>query len=207
MFFQLSCDYNMMPLQNPISFGLGRGPYTMSRNCFMGEDLTKHTLEYMHQFFNVYKNDRKYYEVRLISGHEFSGENLQFIDEHLSDSLHRLQAEGHLDNTIVYLYSDHGNHLNFLFWKTRSGVSEIMNPFMFVMVPEWFAEEGGVGEKLEANTQRLCSHFDLFWSDLRLVNATRIDYRVKKGKSLFHEVIGVNRTCKDAMVAEKCNCH
>jgi arylsulfatase A-like enzyme len=54
-----------------------------------------------------------------------------------------MDEKGHLDNTIVYLYSDHGDHLNFLTLKTQSGQGERMNPAMFVMLPEDLDEEVG----------------------------------------------------------------
>lgn len=33
MMYQLACDYNAMPKDNPLTFGFGRGPYAVSRKC------------------------------------------------------------------------------------------------------------------------------------------------------------------------------
>ena len=47
-----------------------------------------------------------------------------------------MDKKGHLDNTVVYLYGDHGDHMNFLFHNKKSGFSEKLNPALFVMLPK-----------------------------------------------------------------------
>jgi membrane-anchored protein YejM (alkaline phosphatase superfamily) len=149
MFYQPSCDWNNMPKKDPFTFGFGRGPYSVSRNCFVKQDLSSMSLEYMYKFWKTYPEDRKYFTARIISAHEFSGENSRFLDPVLAEWLEKFDSEGLLDDTIVNLYSDHGDHIDFLMWKTKSGYSELMNPFMFIMVPDHIADEHH--QNLEAN--------------------------------------------------------
>lgn len=40
MFYEFACDYNNMPFKNPFSFGMGRGPFSIRRNCFLGRDMS-----------------------------------------------------------------------------------------------------------------------------------------------------------------------
>ena len=76
--FQVSCDYHNNPLDGSLFF-IGRGPYSASKNCYMGRDLATPHLEYALDFFRTYKKERKYFTVRFIDPHEFTGELNNFI--------------------------------------------------------------------------------------------------------------------------------
>ena len=73
-FFQAGCDPNNLPIESPFTFGLSRGPFTVHRNCFLRKDLLSYSIDYTKQFFDTYKQKRKYYSLRIIDGHEATGE-------------------------------------------------------------------------------------------------------------------------------------
>lgn len=195
-----------MPKDNPLSFGLGKGPYTASRNCFMKKDLSEITLDYMHEFFNVYKDKRKFYSIRLIAAHEFTGENSRYLDPILAKSLQRLDEEGHLDNTIVHFYSDHGDHINFFMWNTQAGESEMMNPFLFEMIPKKFAEKNNVEKNLIENQQKFFSHFVLFNTDIQYLEEEIKDEKAWKKPSLFYDILSDKNDCTSEGILEHCKC-
>lgn len=196
----------MMPKENPLSFGLGKGPYTVARNCFMKRDLSEITLDYMHEFFNTYKDKRKMFSMRLIAAHEFSGENSRYLDPILARSLERLDKEGHLDNTIVHLYSDHGDHINFFMWSSESGESEMMNPFFVEMIPKKLAEKGDIEKNLIKNQQRFFTHYVLFNTDLKYLGLERDNELIWDKPSLFYDIISEDNDCSSEGVLEKCKC-
>ena len=77
-------------------------------------------------------------------------ENTAYIDEELSQSLKRLEEKGHLENTVTFLYSDHGDHMNYLLWMaTKSGATDRMNPFMMSLIPSSLDEK--IHENLRGN--------------------------------------------------------
>jgi len=162
MYYQISCDHNLLPAENPFGFGMTRGPYSVTRNCFMGRDLAGTSLDYMTKFFDTYKDDRKFFTIRIIAGHEFTGENNWYTDVELAKYLGVLEDKGHLQKSVLLLFSDHGDHIDYLMWQTKSGYSELMNPFLFVMVPDHLDEK--IGEKLKVNQQRLMTHYEIFRS-------------------------------------------
>ena len=204
MFYQLACDYNSMPKDNPLSFGFGRGPYSVSRNCIFERDLAGTSLEYMEKFFDTYKDYRKFFTARIISAHEFTGENNHYIDPQVEKYLRRLDNKGHLDDTIVWIYSDHGDHIDFIMWNTKSGYSELMNPPLFVMIPEHLDKE--IGHTLKANEQKLLTHYEIFQSDIRYMKQDA-GKKVVPGPALFYDIVKTKRTCKTANVYEDCKCH
>lgn len=205
MFFQIACDYNNFPKINPLSFGLGKGPYTVNRNCFMKKDLSSISLDYMHEFFNTYKTKRKMFSARLITAHEFTGENSRFLDPILAKSLERLDREGHLENTIVHLYSDHGDHIDFFLWSTQSGESEMMNPFMFEIIPKKLAEKENVEKNLIENQQKMFTHYNLFSTDLKYLGL-KADDKVIMKPSLFYDILSDENDCISERVTEYCKC-
>lgn len=86
------------------------------------------TLDYVHDFFKVYKGKRKYAYIPILAGHSLLEKNHEFIDEHLVKFLENLEKDGFLNNTIIQLYSDHGDHLNGLLRETYSGRVERTHP-------------------------------------------------------------------------------
>jgi hypothetical protein len=109
---QAACDPNNFRSKDPYSFGMVRGPFGVSRNCFGGESLVKMVFDYTFEFFETYKNKRKYFNVRLLEPHEFTGIANKFTDLELANFLNKMESSGHMDNTILQIYSDHGDHIN-----------------------------------------------------------------------------------------------
>jgi len=142
------CDYNNMPLINPHSFGFTRGPYSMSKKCLFNRDIIEQSFNYMEQFFDTYKNYRKFFSIKINQAHEFSTLNSWFTDPKLEKALRNLEKKGHLEDTIVWIYSDHGQHVNFI-QRSEAGRTKQMNPFMFVMIPKELDEL--IGSNLEHN--------------------------------------------------------
>ena len=203
IFTQISCDYNLRPKEGSYSFGLSVGPYTACRNCFMKQDLGVIVLDYAYEFFETYKNDRKYFQVRIISAHEFTGENNWYVDVELARFLKKFESSGHLNNTLLMVYSDHGDHIDYFLWSTISGYAEMVNPFMFVVVPE--ALDRVIGKNLRANQQRLISHYEIFRSVVKYFGR-EFDKNVIEGPNIFYMEVPKRRTCIDALVNEECRC-
>ena len=205
LFLQLTCDYNSVDASNPYNFGLGIGPYTISKKCFSGKTLSRIALEYMNKFFNLYSKERKFYHLRLIGAHEFTGETNRFLDEELSTALRQLDKDGHLQNTITWIYSDHGDHINSALWKkTVSGYAEMVNPFMFLVIPD--ALDKQIAENLKANQQKLITHYDIFRS---VIKYWKLPFAkdVVQSQSLFYDKIDSNRTCLSEIYDQSdCRC-
>jgi len=113
------------------------------------------------------------------------------VDPIIEDMLQYLDKNGHLENTILYIYSDHGDHINPIGYKTISGKVERFNPFFFMMVPSQINMKNG--EQLRANTQRLTIPDDVFETNLEYLGFER---QHEIGISLMNNIIPIYRTCK-----------
>lgn len=200
-----ACDDNLLPWKNRFTFGFGRGPYTITRNCFLGKDALQYQVDYAKQFFDTYKYERKFYSMHIIDSHEMTGELAEMtIDPLIDELINYLEKQGHLDKTIVHLYSDHGDHVNPIAFKTESGKIERFNPFYALMIPASLARR--VEENLVTNTQRLTTAFDLFETNMEYLG---YDRQYPNGRSLMKEVIPANATCKDRFPVDyedECKC-
>lgn len=190
---QPACDPNMLPLDDPFTFGLSAGPFTVTRKCFLKKDLLTYSVDYTRQFFDAYADKRRYFSLRVIEGHEFTGElNDKVVDPEINGLLEYLMEKGHLKYTIVRMFSDHGDHINPLGYKTDSGRQERYNPFLWILIPKALKER--MGKSLEVNTQRLLIAYDFFASDMELIGVKK---EYKYGKDFYQDEIPASRTCAD----------
>jgi arylsulfatase A-like enzyme len=114
------------------------------------------------------------------------------LDDPLSKFLDQMISEGHLDNTLVYLYSDHGDHINFIFNETPSFKSELFNPLLVVLLPD--SQKEIMGKIIESNTQKLLTHRDIFASDMKYLGFG--NQKQVKGTSLLQDQVP-DRSCHD----------
>ena len=123
----------------------------------------------------------------------------------IADFLETLDKEGHLDNTIVEMFGDHGDHMNFFLQKTKSGISEKVNPMLVVTVPDTYKER--IGDNLEKNTQKLLSHLDLFASDLAIVGFDVSSFNgFYHGVDFFTQQAPVRDCAKASIESRHCQC-
>ncbi|BFZ21863.1 hypothetical protein BsWGS_24902 [Bradybaena similaris] len=136
--------------------------------------------------------------------------NVKRFDEHFYNFYKLMREKGHLNNTLVIAFSDHGATYG-AFRNSVNGHFELLTPYTILTFPEWFLKKyPDVAENLRTNTKRLTSHFD--------TRATLLDLLyfksdnppplapIRHGMSLFKE-IPWNRTCVDASIPpEFCLC-
>ncbi|XP_076447072.1 uncharacterized protein LOC143284270 [Babylonia areolata] len=122
-------------------------------------------------------------------------------DPHLA-FLKTFRAEGHLNNTILIYYSDHGNRFGEM-RSTYVGKAEERLPFLFFVFPRWFQSRyPKLYQNLQVNSNRLTTPFDVFET---LKDILYFDGRdrpasvTQRGISLFRE-IPESRSCAHAHI-------
>lgn len=195
----------MTPFDDPAGKIFSYGPFSLSRNCFAGRSLESYAFEYADQFFKTYPKDRKFFTTRITAPHEGTMESGKFVDVELRKLLDKLDSRGDLDNTLLVMYSDHGNHLNRIILNTVSGETESKNPFFFVMVPDWFDSKHG--ENLFYNRQKITTHFDIFESFWKLVSTDeKHEGGMESGVYSFFEEREKDLKCEEKNVPSACVC-
>ncbi|XP_050506437.1 uncharacterized protein LOC126884531 [Diabrotica virgifera virgifera] len=145
----------------------------------------------------------------------FSHENVNCpssMDDDFELYFKKLAAKGHMDDSIIIFFSDHG----FRFGKIRltpTGWLEERLPFMYIWVPERFRMAHAESYQILAeNSKQLTSPYDIYMTlqDLLSFSNPNFTPQPAKGCSTCHSLfkpVSPERTCKEAGIPEHyCTC-
>ncbi|KAJ1858903.1 hypothetical protein LPJ57_006993, partial [Coemansia sp. RSA 486] len=99
------------------SFGNFKGPFSIIARCLYGRHVHEYGFDYInqlrHELRSVEQSRRRPYMMmlNLMEGHEGTGEVLRTLDNRLSVFLEDLRTSGELEDTALFLLSDHGLHM------------------------------------------------------------------------------------------------
>lgn len=158
-------------------------------------------LDQMKHMYRVYKDRPKF----MFGFHgELSHDSYNLIgaaDNDLKEWLEWFKSEGHLNNTLLILMSDHGHRFAEV-RNTQQGKLEERLPWFSFILPPWFETAYPMAAaNLRRNIHRLTTPFDIYPT----LNSVLIPPPFIKGNishrsiSLFQEV-PKERTCADAFI-------
>ena len=142
------------------------------------------------------------------------------VPDKMDNDFRKFLSNLELDNTLLIIFSDHGNRLKFYSYATEMGKFEKHSPFLSIRVPNKMTRTKYY-QNMKQNTDKLISFFDLFQTLRQFLylnkhgttsghehefNMNSIKDRVRRGTSLF-EQISKDRSCDEAYIpAELCPC-
>jgi hypothetical protein len=190
------------------------GPYGLTHRCLSGKNVHTYSFDYIDKFWNTYSDVPKFLTSAFIEGHEITGDIIEDVDADMAKFITRFKKEGHLDNTILLIMSDHGLHSGLPPIFTESGRIEHFNPLQFWFIPNHILnkyESSGMRENLVTNSQRLVTAFDIHETLKHILDLTHEPPPAKPlqyGESLFTDRISPMRTCSSVKVPMQwCKCH
>ena len=159
------CDPNYSSEDSP--YPLFSGPYGLLRKCLFGLDSFKFLIEFGNQFWNIYKDNKKYLRLSFQDGHEPTGQVIKYLDEHLYNYLNKLYESNLLNDTALFILSDHGNsYFNYIYYyilKSDDSMIERGYATLFIILPskrkKIFNET--MYDSIYKNQQALISPFDI----------------------------------------------
>ncbi|XP_050512127.1 uncharacterized protein LOC126888178 [Diabrotica virgifera virgifera] len=173
----------------------------------------KEHLKYMTNFIRTMKeNSLKYFGFFWENSISHDDLNLPRIgDDDYYAVFKYLKENGHLNNTVLFVMSDHG-----IRWggirSTFQGMMEERLPFLYVYLPEWYRHKyQQLYNNLQKNSLLLTTPFDLHETFVDLLNIENIDnnnnsINTSRGVSLLRG-ISEYRTCEDTgIVSHWCTC-
>ena len=193
--FAMFCDTNFVDKKN--RWSILKGKNSILRKCLYEKDSFEYEFDYILQFLEAYKNERKFFKICFGDGHEITMEVVKYIDESLSKFL-KIILEKYFDNkTSIILLSDHGAHLagfhDIFFFKEKN--IEKYLAMLFMILPENNYNKTA----LMINQQRFITPFDIHDTLLDMINVDKKKYpqMIDKGQSLFQEINGLKRYCSN----------
>ena len=144
-----------------------------------------------------------------------------YIDRKFKEMVENFEKLGYLDNTLLFVFSDHGSRLASYAYKTETGVIEENLPFVSMRLPKklWNTR---YHLNAEMNKNKLVTGFDLYQTlrqfyhinanysnelDEKQFKLNDKNIRQLRGISLLEE-IPINRSCSDAFIPDVyCSCN
>lgn len=175
--------------------------------CVMDQLETDILLDYVLRIVKMAATTGPYFALVYLSRitHDYI-EGAGTIDDSIHKFLDDLHSEGHLTNTVVLLFSDHGMRYGEI-RNTYIGKLEERLPLLNILLPKTFSEtHGKYMNNLEINTKRLTTPFDVHEFLRHLLLQDDYTPSSEKGVSLMN-AIPTNRSCESAYISPHwCTC-
>lgn len=116
-------------------------------------------LQYLKRFFDTYSTERKFAFSFLVEIAHNNQNILNLADIDIYKFFKGLKEDGHLENTIVFMFSDHGPKTGETFYTARV---EKSLPMQYIILPEKLKQSyPQIPKHLAENAKKLTTHFDL----------------------------------------------
>ena len=188
------CDPNYYNPEN--RFTPYMGPYSIRRRCLYGKDTFEYVLDYGIKFWETYLDEHKFLRLSFQDAHEGTLEVVKYLDKKLAKFLEYFDNKKYLDDTAIFLVSDHGNNMIGFYniFQVEDYVLEKTLGTWFMILPKKF----NLNEKnLEINQQRLVTPYDIHDTILDIFGYKLKDKVLsRKGKTVFEEINGLERDCE-----------
>ena len=207
-----SCDPNIYE----IGYSFLYSTNGIIKKCLYGKENFEHILDYALQFWNVYKNNKRFLRIVNSYAHEYTGEKSKYTDDSLYNFLKELYRNEQMENTTLYIAADHGYVGLFGIYeilKSNDWETEYALPILIIIETD---KKNIPYEKqfnnIQKNQQNLVTPFDIYYTLMQ--NLYGINYRnyllyknLRNGESLFNYINPKDRTCDKYKIPDiHCKC-
>ena len=203
----LFCDTNL--LDKNMFWAYEQGENSIFRKCLYGKDSHEYMFEYMSQFLEAYKDERKLMRMCFLDSHEATQQVIKYLDDPLFNFLKLIYDKYYDEKTAIIFLSDHGGKLPgpyaVLFleeWKYEQELS-----VLFLVLPENNTKyDKNIVLK---NEKRFLSDYDVYHTLMDYINVDESQitgFRKQFGQSILTEIDGMKRDC-DTVGVKGCFCH
>ena len=202
------CDPNFHNLENPFTPYLG--PYSIKRRCLYGKDTFAHVLDYGELFWDTYQNESKFLRVAFQDAHEGTGEVVKYLDERLGKFLNSFLQKGYLEDTAVFIVSDHGNNMIGFYnvFQVEDFVMEKTLASWFILLPNKETKEE-INNIID-NQQKIVTPYDIHDTMLDVIGyGSQSKYHSRFGQSIYKSINNKERDClryKQDLEDKWCRC-
>ena len=176
---------------------------SLVKRCLFGKDINEYILEYLESFWTTYLEQYKLFLFQSLDGHEPTGELIGHFDSIFYNFLKKFYSNGWFEDSVLIIFSDHGQHLNgplYLF-DSQDFYIERSLPTLFMIIPnEEELYNNNFYETIKSNQQTFITPFDIYNTLIYLANKeTYNNIRVPYGDSLFKEFDYKKRYCQSSL--------
>ena len=188
------CDPNYYDRTNP--YPIFGGPFSIIRKCLYQKDTYEYVIEYGKQFWENYKNNKKFLRLSFIDAHEGTGEVVKYLDKPIYDFLLYLLDNNMLKNTAIIFASDHGNGMPSIYNIIDSEDYLYENVLGFLAIILYDYKNEKEIENLKNNQQIFITPYDIHDTLVDIIyNGENKEVMSRNGVSLFRNINSMERNC------------
>ena len=207
-----SCDPNIYE----IGYSLLKSSNGIIKKCLYGKENFEHILDYARQFWNIYKNNKRFLRIVNSYAHEYTGEKSKYTDDSLYNFLKELYDNEKMENTTLFIAGDHGYVGLFGIYEIlKSNDWKIEYALPILIILEFDKKNVSYYKQynnIQKNQQNLVTPFDIYYTLMQNLYGTNykknLPYKnLKNGESLFKYINPKDRTCFKYKIPEQhCKC-
>jgi len=173
--------------------------------CLFDSPFYTYQIDYATQFWDKYKESKKYFRIDFNTTNEKTGSLLSYLDEPLYDFFIKLKFKGLLENTAIFFLSEIGGTQENIYYNFGKNSEKEMNVKFasFIIILD---KKNNLNESeykfINDNKKIMLTPFDVYTSLVHIVMGNKIkDIKLyldegKRGESIFKNIEKNERNCK-----------
>ena len=191
------CDENFFNS----SYTLYKGVVSVLKRCLYGKYGFEYMIEYTKQFWEKYPDNKKFFRIHFNEGHEATMELVNYMADPLFDFVKYFFDNHLLNDTFIFILSDHGNHLPgpWTIIRPQDYVIESTLGTLFFVIPNSNKlYRDGLYDIIYKNQQIFITPYDIHDTLVHLAygNKKGMDKYSKRGNSLLVDLDPMERYCE-----------
>jgi hypothetical protein len=193
------CDENFFDYRYPINKGVA----SVLKRCLYGKYGFEYMIEYAKQFWKLYPDNKKFFRIHFNEGHEGSMELVTYLADPLFEFVKYFFDNNLLDDTFMFIVSDHGNHMlgPWAILRPQDYLIESTLATLFFIIPNnEKLYKNNLYDIIQKNQQTFITPYDIHDTIVHLAYGTdRPDGFAysKKGSSLLIDIDPMERYCEN----------
>ena len=173
--------------------------------CLFDSPFYSYQIDYATQFWEKYKESKKYFRIDFNATNEKTGSLLSYLDEPLYDFFIQLKFKGLLENTAIFFLSEIGGTQENIYYNFGKNSEKEMNMKFasFIIILD---KKNNLNESeykfINDNKKIMLTPFDVYTSLVHIAMGNKIkDIKLyldegKRGESIFKNIEKNERNCK-----------
>ena len=193
------CDENFFDWNYPINKGVA----SILKRCIYGKYGFEYMIEYAKQFWKLYPDNKKFFRIHFNEGHEGSMELVTYLADPLFDFVKYFFDNNLLNDTFMFIVSDHGNHMvgPWAIIRPQDYLIETTLATLFFVIPNNDKlYKDGLYDFIWENQQTFVTPYDIHDTIVHIAygidNPDPMAYS-KRGSSLLTKIDPMERYCEN----------
>ena len=194
----LYCDRNFFDPE----YSLTKGVASILKRCLYGKSAFEYMIDYTKQFWDLYPDNKKFFRVHFNEGHEGTMELVNYLADPLFEFVKYFFDNKLLEDTFMFIVSDHGNHMVGPWAVIRPNdylIESTLATLFFVIPNNGKLYNNSLYELIHENQQIFITPYDIHDTLIHLAYGTDTPDPLaysKHGSSLLVELNKKERYCE-----------